>query len=207
MALSRKNSRKCYRKNRKDSRKNMRKSRRNRRQHGGSAMAQSLAQGRQFAEIHKNQHGGALMGAPLSEIDGSMLPQDLRSFARVGGLDDSIAAARLQQDPDQVSVQQGGRRRNGRKASRKSRKASRKSRKASRKNKKNSRKASRKNKKNSRKASRKNKKNSRKNSRRNRKQRGGSLSGAPYNQPTMLLSASAAAKAGTADFSNPLLKN
>jgi hypothetical protein len=148
-------------------------------------MAQSLAQGRQFAEFHKNQHGGALMGAPLSEIDGSMLPQDLRSFARVGGLDESIAAAATQRDPDQVSVQQGGRRRNGRK----SRKASRKNRKASRKNKKNSRKSSG------------------KNSRRNRKQRGGSLSGAPYNQPTMLLSASAAAKAGTADFSNPLLKN
>jgi|Laugrespbdmm15sn_2_1035079.scaffolds.fasta_scaffold35443_2 hypothetical protein len=208
MPLSRKN-RKASRKNRKNSRKNMRKSRRNRRQHGGSAMAQSLAQGRQFASFHSNQHGGAaLMGAPLSEIDGSRLPDELRSFARVGGLDASIADAATQRDPDQL-VQKGGRRRNMRKNRKNSRKASRKnSRKASRKNsrkasRKNSRKASRKNRKNSRKASRKNRKNSRK----NRKQHGGSLSGAPYNQPTMLLSASAAAKAGTADFSNPLLKN
>jgi len=190
MALSRKNK-KDMRKNRKASRKNMRKnsrknsrkcyrkSRRNRKQHGGSAMAQSLAQGRHFASLHSNQHGGALMGAPLSEIDGSMLPQDLRSFARVGGLDASIADASHMRDPDQV-VQKGGRR-------------------SSRKN---SRKASRKNRKNSR----KNRKASRKNMRKNRKQRGGAM-GAPYNQPTMLLSASAAAKAGTADFSNPLLKH
>jgi hypothetical protein len=166
---------------RKNSRKNMLK---NRKQHGGSPMAQSLAQGQQFASFHKYQHGGALMGAPLSEIDGSMLPQDLRSFARVGGLDASIADASTQRDPDQV-VQQGGRR-NSRKNSRKNRKNSRKNRKNSRKNRKNSRK-------------------NRKNSRKNRKQHGGG--GAPYNQPTMLLSASDAAKAGTADFSNPLLKH
>jgi hypothetical protein len=177
--------------------------RKNRKQHGGSAMAQSLAQGQQFASFHSRQHGGALMGAPLSEIDGSMLPQDLRSFARVGGLDASIADASHMRDPDQMPVQKGGRR-----SSRKNR-ASRKNRKNMRKNKK-SRKASRKNKK-SLKASRKNKKSlkaSRKNkkSRRNRKQRGGAM-GAPYNQPTMLLSASDAAKAGTADFSNPLLKH
>jgi hypothetical protein len=173
---SHKNSRKCYRKS-------SRKNRRNRKQHGGSAMAQSLAQGQQFASFHSNQHGGALMGAPLSAISDSMLPQDLRSFARVGGLDASIADAATQRDPDQVSVQQGGRRVSGRKSSHK---ASRKNRKASRKNKKNSRK-------------------NRKNSSKNKKQHGGG--GAPYNQPTMLLSASDAAKAGTADFSNPLLKN
>jgi hypothetical protein len=130
------------------------------------------------------------MGAPLSAISDSLLPQDLRSFARVGGLDASIADAATQRDPDQV-VQTGGRRVSG--------KASRKNKKNSRKNKKNSRKASLKNRKN-----RKNSKNSRKN-RKNKKQYGGG--GAPYNQPTMLLSASDAAKAGTADFSNPLLKN
>ena len=220
---SRKNMRKASRKNmRKASRKNMRKAsrkcwsrkasrknmRRNRRQHGGGvAMAQSLAQGRQFAEIHRAQHGGAMLsGAPLSAITDSMLPGDLRSFARIGGLDDSIAAAATQRDPDQMPAQKGGRRS---KASRKnkdsrknkgSRKASRKAKgkKASRKakGKKASRKA--KGKKASRKSSRKNRK--------NRKQYGGAM-GAPYNQPTMLLSASEAAKAGTADFSNPLLKH
>ena len=173
----RKASRKCW--SRKASRKNMR---RNRRQHGGGgAMRLGLAQGEQFAEIHRAQHGGAMLsGAPLSAITDSMLPGDLRSFARIGGLDESIAAAATQRDPDQMPLQTGGRRaRNSRKN-------------------RNSRKASRKNKKASRKSSRRNRK--------NRKQYGGAM-GAPYNQPTMLLSASEAAKAGTADFSNPLLKN
>ena len=195
MPLKRDNrkSRKCYRKSRKDSRKNSRKnsrrnsrrnsrknsrrnSRKDRRQNGGGAMLQSLAQGQQFASIHKAQHGGAMLtGAPLSAISDSMLPGDLRSFARIGGLDASIADAAQMRDPDQVQMpaQKGGRRG---KASRKN-KDSRKNKKASRKNKKNS-----------------------------RKQYGGAM-GAPYNQPTMLLSASEAAKAGTADFSNPLLKH
>jgi hypothetical protein len=114
-----------------------------------------------------------------------MLPGDLRSFARIGGLDDSIAAAATQRDPDQMPLQKGGRR-----ASRKNRN-SRKGKKASRKAK-------------GKKASRKAK--GKKASRRSRRQYGGAM-GAPYNQPTMLLSASEAAKAGTADFSNPLLKH
>ena len=192
------------RKNKKSNRKNTRKSRRcgYRKQAGGAN--ESLNQGKQFMEFHKNQHGGAyLTGAPLSEIDGSMLPQELRSFARIGGLDDSINAARSQ-GSDQP-LQQGGRRKN-RKSSKKGRKASKKSkksnvRKASKKSKKsNGRKASKKSKKsNGRKASKK--------SRRSRKQYGGALTGAPFNQPTMLLSSSDYAKAGTSDFSNPLLKN
>ena len=192
-------SRKNMRNNRKGNRKNRKCwTRKNRKQVGGSAMLQSLAQGRQFSELHSKQHGGAMLtGAPLSEISGSMLPQDLRSFARVGGLDDSIAAAATQRDPDQMPVQHGGRRRKNKKNSRKP------SRKPSRKNKKNSRKVSRKNKKNSR----KNRKNSRTPSRKNRKNQRGGAVGAPFNQPTMLLSASDAAKAGTADFSNPLLKH
>jgi hypothetical protein len=172
---------------RKNSRKNMRRSRRNsRRQHGGGgAMPLSLAQGRQFMDMHKAQHGGAMLsGAPLSAITDSMLPGDLRSFARIGGLDASIADAATQRDPDQMPLQKGGRRS----------KASRKN-KGSRKGK--GKKASRKGKKASRKS---------KGSRKSRKQYGGAM-GAPYNQPTMLLSASEAAKAGTADFSNPLLKN
>ena len=188
---NRKDSRKCYRKaSRKNMRRSRKNSRRNRRQHGGSAMRQSLAQGEQFASFHSRQHGGAMIaGAPLSAITDSMLPGDLRSFARIGGLDASIADAATQRDPDQMPLQKGGRRS---KASRKN-KGSRKG-----KGKKASRKGSRKGKKASRKSSRKNRK--------SRKQYGGAM-GAPYNQPTMLLSASEAAKAGTADFSNPLLKH
>jgi hypothetical protein len=178
---SRKASRKCW--SRKASRKNMR---RNRRQHGGSAMGQSLAQGQQYAALHRSQHGGAMLsGAPVSAITDSMLPGDLRSFARIGGLDDSIAAAATQRDPDQMPLQKGGRRARNSRKNRNSRKGSRKAK--------------------GKKASRKTK-SSRKSSRRSRRQYGGAM-GAPYNQPTMLLSASEAAKAGTADFSNPLLKH
>jgi len=156
-------SRKCYRKNKK--------------QAGGAN--ESLSQGRQFMEFHAKQHGGAyLTGAPLSQIDGSMLESGLRDFARVGGLDASVAAARAQ-GPDQVTVQHGGRR-----TGRKNRKSGRKNRKASKKSKKN-----------------------RKSSKKSRRQAGGALTGAPFNAPTMLLTPAAAARAGTADFSNPLLKH
>ena len=220
-------SRKVERKNRK-SRKVERKSRKverkNRKQNGGNPMAQSLAQGEQFAK-HMAQHGGAyLTGAPLSEISGSMLAPELRSFARVEGLDASIAAASHQRDPDQMPAQKGGKRtrknrksgRKNRKSSRKNRKSERKSeRKPERKNRKSERKSERKNRKSerkNRKSERKNRKSERKNrksERKNRKssQEGGSLAGAPINQPSMLLSSAAAAKAGTADFSNPLLKH
>jgi hypothetical protein len=184
---SRKAGRKGSRKDRKGSRKD-RKDRKNRKQTGGNPMEQSLAQGRQFAEIHSAQHGGAyLTGAPISQIDGSMLEPGLRDFARVGGLDASVAEASTQRDPDQMA-QSGGRR--NRKASKKSKK---------------NRKASKKSKKN-RKASKKSKKNRKAGSRRSR-QAGGALTGAPFNQPTMLLTSAEAAKAGTADFSNPLLKH
>ena len=191
----RKNKKSTRKAGRKGSRKD-RKDRKNRKQSGGNPMEQSLAQGRQFAEIHSAQHGGAyLTGAPISQIDGSMLEPGLRDFARVGGLDASVAEASTQRDPDQMA-QSGGRR--NRKASKKSKK----NRKASKKSKKN-RKASKKSKKN-RKASKKSKKNRKAGSRR---QAGGALTGAPFNQPTMLLTSAEAAKAGTADFSNPLLKH
>ena len=110
-------NRKSYRKNRKSSRKT--------KQAGGAN--HSLLQGQQFMAFHKNQHGGALTGAPLSEIDGSMLPQELRLTARIGGLDDSINAARAQ-GPDQP--QQGGRR--NRKSVRKASKKEKKSKKSRR---------------------------------------------------------------------------
>lgn len=183
---SRKNRKTC-RKNRKSYRKNRKSYRKNKKQYGGN-MAQSLGQGRQYMEYHKNQHGGAyLTGAPVSQIDGSMLESGLRDFARIGGLDASIAAARAQGPDQDVPMPQKGGRRTGRKN---------KGRKASKKSKKN-RKASKKN----RKASKKSKKS------RSRRQAGGALTGAPINAPTMLISQAAAARAGTADFSNALLKD
>lgn len=187
---SRKN-RKNSRKNRKNSRKNSRKmnSRRNRRNMrrtnamygGGEAEAapmglpstQNLAQGREFQETHRNQHGGgswsgAGLGAPVGYT--GTLPQELVASARVGPTLQALQAASGMSDTESAPAapaQTGGGRR--RKSSRKSRK-SRKGRKGS------------------------------------RRQRGGAYSPAEYNSPTMLLSPAQAAKAGTADFSNPLLK-
>jgi hypothetical protein len=161
--------------------KKQKKSRSCRRQHGGAAASLSLPQGVDFASRHMNQHGGALLtGAPVGYT--GMLPPELRMVARVGGLDDSIAAAAGQRDPDQmplpVLAQKGGRRR---KSGRKSRKSGRKSRKSGRKSRK---------------------------SRKERKQHGGfrHMEGAPLSDSTSLLPPHLAAKAGTADFSNPLLK-
>ena len=178
------------------SKKNQKKSRSCRKQHGGAASL-SLPQGVDFASRHTNQHGGALLtGAPVGYT--GMLPPELRMVARIGGLDDSIAAAAGQRDPDQmplpVPAQKGGRR-----PSRKSRKASRKSKRNSRK----SRKSGRKERKCSRKSGRKSRK-----ERKQRKQYGGHrvLEGAPLSASTSLLPSHLAAKAGTADFSNPLLK-
>ena len=114
------------------SRKASRKSRKGRKQHGGAAMTSlsnaaplndtsmegpsklSLAQGSDFAEIHKAQHGGAaviLGGAPVG--DQGMLDASLRSSARVGDLDASIAEAAQQRDPGQMG---GARRHKGRKS-------------------------------------------------------------------------------------------
>ena len=173
-------NRKNTRRNRKASRKaNRKNSRRNRRsQWGGVApveyvmgqdvTAQSLAQGKQFAELHANQHGGALayQGGPFpgSVQDQTLLPAGLHASARVAPLDAAIHEIQGMKD------QGGGRRRN--------------------------RKASRKNRKN-RKASRKNRKN-RKASRKNRKQGGGSYkldTAADYNGPSMLLPSGLEAKA------------
>ncbi len=193
------------------SKKNQKKSRSCRRQHGGAAASLSLPQGVDFASRHTNQHGGALLtGAPVGYT--GMLPPELRMVARIGGLDDSIAAAAGQRDPDQmplaVPAQKGGRRRKSRKSKRNSRKSVRKS---VRKSKRNSRKSVRKSKRNSRKSarkSRKSRKSARKSARKSRKQHGGfrNLEGAPLSASTSLLPSHLAAKAGTADFSNPLLK-
>jgi hypothetical protein len=185
---SRKSRRTVYRKNRRNSRRNSTELN----MMGGAydAGKLNLLQGEQYQKIHMNQHGGALptVGAPLSQIEGSLLDSSLRASARVGPLDSSLGEIRGMSDIDAPAVpaQKGGRRRGSRRSSRKN---SRKNRKGSRKN--------------SRKSSRKN---SRKNRKGSRRQRGGALSGAPLSAPSMLLNPYQAAKAGTADFSNPLLK-
>ncbi len=96
--------------------------------------AQSLAQGKQFASMHQNQHGGALDAGPYpgAVTEEAMLPQNLQAAARVAPLNAALNAIANMKDPGQA----GGARRKGRKASRKGRKASRKSRKASRKSRK-----------------------------------------------------------------------
>ena len=185
MVCSRKNSRKTRKGSRKNSRKNRRNTmrrntmrRNNMNMMGGAGepintpSALSMAQGREYQEIHKNQHGGgswsgAGLGAPVGYS--GVLPQELVASARVGPTLQSlgeISGMRDQESAPAPSQTGGGRRRKGRKGSRKGKK-------------------------------------SRKGSRR---QRGGAYAPAPYNAPGMLLSAGQAAKAGTADFSNPLLK-
>jgi len=126
-------NRKNTRRNRKASRSNRKASRRNRRsQWGGVApvdyvmgqdmTAQSLAQGKQFAELHAKQHGGALAyeGGPFpgSVQDQSLLPAGLHASARVAPLDAAIHEIQGMKD------QGGGRRRN-----RKNRKTNRRNRK------------------------------------------------------------------------------
>ena len=204
--------------------KKQKKTRSRRSQYGGGAASLSLPQGVDFASRHTNQHGGALLtGAPVGYT--GMLPPELRMVARIGGLDESIAAAAGQRDPDQmplpVPAQKGGRRGSRKSAGRKSRKAkrstrkskrtSRKSRKSGRKERKSGRKCSRKSRKSgrkSRKSGRKSRKSARKSRKSARKQHGGHrvLEGAPLSASTSLLPSHLAAKAGTADFSNPLLK-
>ena len=188
--------------------KKQKKTRSRRSQYGGGAASLSLPQGVDFASRHTNQHGGALLtGAPVGYT--GMLPPELRMVARIGGLDDSIAAAAGQRDPDQmplpVPAQKGGRRPS--RKSRKSRKAKRSTRKSKRTSRK-SRKSGRKERKSGRKCSRKSRKSARKSRKSARKQHGGHrvLEGAPLSASTSLLPSHLAAKAGTADFSNPLLK-
>lgn len=130
-----------YRNNR-----NMRSTRKNRKAVGGgslnpmeltdtsmrSATNMSLAQGGDFANIHKEQHGGM---APVGYT--GVLDESLRGSARVLPIDDSIRQIQG------LSDQTGGKRKKGRKG----RKASRKAKKATRKSKKGTRKGSRKNRK------------------------------------------------------------
>jgi hypothetical protein len=99
-----------------------------------NVMPVSLAQGNQFADFHKGQHGG--MSAYPGGVVGSMLPANLADSARVSP---TLAAYK-----EISGLQDGGRRKNSRK-NRKNRKGSRKNRKGSRKNRKGSRKNRRQN--------------------------------------------------------------
>ncbi len=201
--MAKKSRRSMSRKVRKASKKSRRASRRTgKKQRGGNYSPSQLSflQGMEYRELHPaqfEQRGGAMLGyAPVTPGDQGLLPAELRASARVEPIDAADQFIKGMRDPPfdtmPVAAQKGGARRR-RRASRKGRKASKKaSKKASRKE---SRKESRKGRKASRKASR-------------RAQRGGALlNGAPLSQPTMLLTPAQAAKAGTADFSNPLLKN
>ena len=93
-------------------------------------MRLSLAQGQQFAGFHKNQHGGAYGPYPGAVDQATVLPADLTAAARLLPLNAAFAQIRGMSD------QAGGKRRRGKKASRKTRKhrkGSRKHRKGSRK--------------------------------------------------------------------------
>jgi len=96
-------------------------------------VAQSLAQGQQFASMHAKQHGGAALDAgpfPGAVTEQALIPANLMNAARVAPLNSALTAIANMKDPGQAG---GARRRKGRKMSRKgykkSRKTSRKSRK------------------------------------------------------------------------------
>ena len=133
--------------------------------------AQNLAQGRQFAAMHANQHGGGALDAgpfPGAVTDQALIPSSLMAAARVAPLNAALTAIANMKDPGQAG---GARRRKGRKASKKARKASKKGRKASRKSRK---------------------------GRKTRKMRGGSAydsNPAPFGGPSMLLDSSQMTKA------------
>ena len=100
------------------SRRQSRKQRQSRnRQQGGSAMSQSLAQGRDFLSHHTEQHGGGAMivGAPVG--DTGVLEGGLRSAAGLGKMDEAFSAIGGMKD------QAGGRRRSRARKSRKSQKS------------------------------------------------------------------------------------
>ena len=115
---NRKNTRLNRKASRKANRKNTRRNRRS--QWGGVApveyvmgqdvTAQSLAQGKQFLEIHANQHGGASVGYEGGPFPGAVqdqiLPSNLHASARVAPLDAAIREIQGMKD------QAGGRRKN-----------------------------------------------------------------------------------------------
>jgi hypothetical protein len=176
---------------------------------GGAYNPQELsyAQGKQFDAVTKNYHGGAytpMGGAPVG--DQGLLPQELRDSARIIPLDVKSQEIVGLHDPDQVAMPMSGGRRLGGKG-RNSRMYRKNNMRKSRKN--NMRKSRKNNMRKSRKNNMRKSKGSRKNNMR-KSQRGGAYTpvvGSPNDAPNMLLTPSEAAKAGTGDFSNPLLKH
>jgi hypothetical protein len=120
-----------YRKNRKNTRRNSRRNRRNTRRNtrrnninmmGGAAngmpspvgdasmkgpMDMSLAQGQQFADYHKNQHGGFLSGGPYPGVvtEESLIPANMALSARTAPLNAALNEIKGMSD------QAGGKRR------------------------------------------------------------------------------------------------
>ena len=139
----------------------------------------SLGQGGDYLKYHVGQHGGALAGAPLSEM-GSALPSAMRGPAMLGGLDRAFNGIAGLKD------QAGGKRRKHSRRKHSRRKHSR--RKHSR------RKHSRKNGGSRRKHSRKNGGSRRKRS--TRRSKGGALGYAPISSASMLLDSASYSKAG-----------
>ena len=136
-----------YRKNRKNSRRNksrrnnnmsMRRRRNNINMMGGeysmpspvgdmsmkAPMDMSLSQGQQFADYHKNQHGGVLLGGPYPGVvtEEALIPASMALSARTAPLNAALNEIRNMND------QAGGKRkrRNTMRKSRKNRKSTRK---------------------------------------------------------------------------------
>ncbi len=80
---------------------------------GNWSSRMSLGQGDDFFKYHQGQHGGE---APVSSI-GTVLPQELRGPAHLGGIDKSF------QDIAGLKDQTGGKRRKHRKSTKKSKKS------------------------------------------------------------------------------------
>ncbi len=188
------NNRKNSRRNRKNRRNTMRRNRRNNINMMGGAelsmpapvndasmkgpMDMSLAQGQQYGDLHKNQHGGSYGPYPGAVTDEALISPSMALSARTAPLNAALNEIRGMSD------QAGGRRRR---------------RNTMRKNRKN-RKGSRKNRKNTRKNTRRNRKNTRKNNMRRRRNNmmGGAILNpmpASVSAPGLLLPAGLEAKA------------
>ncbi len=145
----------------------------------------SNGQGGDYLKYHVGQHGGALAGAPLSEMGGA-LPSAMRGPAMLGGLDAAFRGIAGLKD------QAGGKRRKHGGSRRKSSKRSKKHGGSRRKNSKRSKKhgGSR------RKSSKRSKKHGGSRKRSTRRSKGGALGYAPVSAGAMLLGGADYAKAG-----------
>ena len=150
----------------------------------------SMGHGGDYLKIHQGQHGGALAGAPLSEMGGA-LPSAMRGPAMLGGLDrafsgiaglkDQAGGKRRKHSRRKHSRRRHSRRKNGGGSCGKSLYGG-------------SRRKSRKNGGSRRKSSKKNGGSRRKRS--TRRSKGGALGYAPVSAGAMLLDAGGYAKAG-----------